>query len=113
MALVAMVAFSEPSLRSRSIIASDVAPAIRGEGPNDYACGGCGVVLASSIHVGQLQFLGFRCPDCGVFSEPAPEVAVVPDLGGLRFPVGIYRVSDTIVLHGPAARAALRGERSN
>jgi hypothetical protein len=108
MARIEMATFARPALRSRSVVACEITPALRGDGPHDYACGGCGVVLANGFYRGQLQRLGFRCGACGVYSEPPGETASTT-AGGLLFPVGIYRTSATIAVPG---RLVLRGERS-
>jgi hypothetical protein len=106
MALVKMLTFGKPSLRSRSVIACKVAPALRGAGMNDYACGGCGDLLARNIAPGQLQLIAFKCFVCGKYSEPPSE----PPASGnvVFFPVGIYRTTDTIYL---AANVIAQGER--
>jgi hypothetical protein len=103
-----MATFRPPALRSRSVIASEVTPALRGDGPHDYACAGCGVVLAQGFWRGQIQRLGFHCGVCGVYSEPHDETATSAD-HGLRFPVGIYRTTATIAVPG---RLTLHGDRS-
>jgi DNA-directed RNA polymerase subunit RPC12/RpoP len=104
-----MAAFAKPSLRSRSVIASEVVPAIRGQGTTDYVCGGCDTVLAEALSPGQLQLLGFRCPECGTHSEPPAEVPMQPSGGTVLIPVGIYRITATLRVTGSVP---IHGERS-
>jgi hypothetical protein len=105
---IEMTVFTRPSLRSRSVIASEVAPAVRGHGSVDYACGECGIVLAAQIHPGQMQRIGFKCHACGVLSEPP----VGPKRSGseVLIPLGIYRITSALDL---PANVILRGERSS
>jgi hypothetical protein len=55
-----------------------------------------GVVLATSMHPGQMWLIAFKCPTSGSFSEPPLETQ--RQRGGLNFPTGIYRLGETVTL---------------
>ena len=45
-------------------------PPYRGQGPYDYACGGCGLLLAIGVQPGMFQNLVFTC-GCGAWNQVA------------------------------------------
>jgi hypothetical protein len=49
----------------------DGAVAYRGVGGTDYACGGCGRLLAVGVHPGMFQGFVFAC-GCGALNQLAP-----------------------------------------
>jgi predicted RNA-binding Zn-ribbon protein involved in translation (DUF1610 family) len=65
-----MIRVPDEEAKGRSVIVSTVLPAIKGEGSRDYACPGCGSVILEGLDPGQVTNVVFKCPMCGIHSEP-------------------------------------------
>jgi hypothetical protein len=114
MMVTRMTRFAPPQRITRTIILSEVLPALRGGGDVDYVCGFCGAVIVEAVGRGQLQQLAFKCPTCVRYSElpvgedPVGDVTDCSD--GLVLPVGVLRTTATITV--PRTPFTLFGERS-
>jgi hypothetical protein len=110
-----MTRFAPPQRITRTIIASEVLPALRGGGEVDFLCGFCGAVIVEGVDRGQLLRLGFKCPMCTRFSELPTDGGPMADetdrtSGRMMFPAGVFRATATITV--PRAPFILFGERS-
>ncbi len=62
----------EPAPGTRSVLVPAEGlsgPLIKGSGPIDLVCGGCGKVLAAAVGEQELQNLVLKCPSCGAYDE--------------------------------------------
>ena len=46
-----------------------IGPAMKGDGPMDYACGSCGTVLLQWVEYKQVEGIVFKCGKCREFNE--------------------------------------------
>ena len=69
MATHKLKAVPEPEPQTRTVIASETAPAIEGVGDVSYSCGGCDTILLDGVIAGQVVNVVLKCPQCGTFSE--------------------------------------------
>jgi hypothetical protein len=61
---IAMELVGEPDSAS-TVVTARTLPALSGNGSTDYTCGGCHVVIAASLKLGEIDGVLFRCPGCG------------------------------------------------
>jgi hypothetical protein len=50
---------------------SNKEPFMKGEGDLDLICGKCALVLAKSVHAGQITGIVLHCPGCGAYNNVA------------------------------------------
>jgi len=62
----------EPQPNTRTILAPQNGPAIRGGGEIDFICGNCESLLAEGISEDQIRNIVFKCSNCGQYNE-SPE----------------------------------------
>lgn len=66
----AMRVIPEPAPKTRTVLVTDFqGPAVASEGPIDYICGTCALVLLKGVAVGMVQKIVVRCGSCGAFNE--------------------------------------------
>jgi len=58
------------------LIPANAAPALKGEGGLDYACGYCARVLLESVSPERVQDVAVRCVTCGRYNDVPPVRAV-------------------------------------
>ncbi len=67
---IVMRVIPEPPSMTRTILVPDFqGPAVVSEGPLDYICGTCALVLLKGVAVGMVQKVVIRCGGCGTFNE--------------------------------------------
>jgi hypothetical protein len=63
---------TRPDPRRCHLIPANVAPALKGEGGVDYACGGCGRVLLEAVSPKLVQDVAVRCVTCRRYNDVPP-----------------------------------------
>jgi len=61
---------SPAAASQRGVIVPPSKPALRGSGPNDWACGSCGAVLVTGAPIPvRLANAAIQCPDCSAVND--------------------------------------------
>lgn len=100
-----------PAEGERAVVCCDETPLMRGEGPVDIVCPGCGRALAQGIWPTTLWDLVLEC-GCGTFCETQSALGVVVVGICLYFSCGIYRFPRTLEVpnrHSRIIGEAFRG----